>query len=121
MVNMKNIAKFGIVSGFLVIGAFFLFSNSAQASLASGGSASVGETVSPRSLYVQNCARCHGANGKAQTALGKKLEADNISGGGVSTAKAIRLITNGKGKMPAFGKKLSAAQIASIANYLHGL
>lgn len=120
MVNMTNITKFGIVSGFLVIGAFFLFSNAAQASLTSGEAASHGETVSPRSLYVQNCARCHGSNGKSQTALGKKLEADDISGG-VSTAKAVRLITNGRGKMPAFKKKLSSAQIASIAQYIKSL
>ena len=115
VVNMKNITKFGIVSGFLVIGAFFLFSNSAQASLTSG------ETVSPKSLYVQNCARCHGSNGKSQTALGKKLEADDISGGGVSTSKAVRIITSGRGKMPSFKKKLSSAQIASIAEYIKSL
>ncbi len=118
---MKNIIKFGIVSAFLVAGAFFLFSNSAQASLFPVMSTSAGETVSPRSLYVQNCARCHGSDGKAQTALGKKLEADNISGGGVGTAKAVRLITNGKGKMPSFKKKLSTGQIASIAEYIKSL
>lgn len=121
MVNIKNITKFGIVSGFLVIGAFFLFSNSAQASLTSSAAVSVGEAVSPRSLYVQNCASCHGSDGKGQTAKGKRLEADDISGGEVSESKAVRVITRGKGKMPGFGKKLTAAQIAQIASYVRNL
>ena len=121
MVNMKNITKFGIVSAFLVVGAFFLFSNSAQASLSSSENVINSEAVSPRSLYVSNCARCHGSNGKSQTALGKKLEADDISGGGVSTSKAVRIITSGRGKMPSFKKKLSSAQIASIAEYIKSL
>lgn len=121
MINIKNIAKFGIVSGFLVIGAFFLFSNSVHAGLANSGAVLAAEAVSPRSLYVQNCARCHGSNGKSQTTLGKKLEADDISGGDVSTSKAVRIITGGKGKMPGFKKKLSSAQIASIAEYIKSL
>ena len=112
---MKKILKLGVVTGFLVISAFFTFSNSAQAGLPSA------ETVtSPRSLYVQNCARCHGSNGKSQTELGRKLEADDITGH-ISTSKIIQRVTNGKGRMPSFRKKLSAAQIKSIAGYVHSL
>ncbi len=113
---MKTTLKFGVVSGFLVIGAFFLFSKSAEANVAAGEMA-----TSPRSLYVSNCARCHGSDGKSQTAQGKKLDADNISGGGISTAKAVRIITSGKGKMPGFGRKLTPAQISSIAAYIKSL
>ena len=80
----------------------------------------VAKAGSPRSLYVQNCARCHGANGKAETALGKKLGADNISGG-LDSAKIIRTVTNGRGDMPSFKKKLSKAQIKSIAGYVRSL
>ena len=121
MVNLKNISKIGIVTGFFVVGAFFLFSNSAQASLANRKAAATGEAMSPRSLYVQNCASCHGSNGKSQTAKGKQLEADDISGGDVSTSKAVRIITNGKGKMPGFKRKLSSAQISQIAEYIKSL
>jgi len=74
----------------------------------------------PRTLYVQNCARCHGANGKADTALGRKYDADDITGG-VSVNKVVRIVTNGKGHMPSFKKRLSAAQIAQIASYVNSL
>ena len=116
---MKKIIKLGLVLGFLVAGCFFLFSNPAQATN------SLAETVtSPRSLYVQNCARCHGSNGKSQTPTGRKLEADDLTSSdskGISNAKRIRTITNGRGKMPGFGKKLTAAQISSIAGYIRSL
>lgn len=78
------------------------------------------DASSPRTLYVQNCARCHGANGKAETALGRKYDADDITGG-VSVNKVVRIVTNGKGHMPSFKKRLSAAQIAQIASYVNSL
>jgi cytochrome c6 len=80
----------------------------------------VDEASSPRTLYMQNCARCHGANGKAETALGRKYKADDISGG-VGVNKTIRIVTNGKGHMPSFKRRLTAAQISQIANYVSSL
>lgn len=65
-------------------------------------------------IYSQNCASCHGASG--QGGYGKKLA-------GVVTTKypniddQIAVITNGKGAMPAFSKKLSAEQITAVARY----
>ena len=112
---MKKFLKLGIVSGFLVAVTFLVFSNSAQATISAAEAA-----ASPRSLYISNCATCHGSDGKSQTAKGRRLEADDISGG-TSTSKTIRLVTNGKGKMPSFRKKLTAAQIKSIADYVRTL
>ena len=112
---MKQILKFGVVTGFLGIGAFFVFSNPAQANISSSEAVS-----SPRFLYVNNCSRCHGSDGKSQTATGRKVDASDISGG-TSASKTIRLVTNGKGKMPSFKRKLTAAQIGSIAGYVQSL
>lgn len=84
----------------------------------------VGEMASPRSLFIQNCARCHGSNGKAQTALGRKLEAADLTSAdvkGMSSARITRAIKNGRPNMPAFGKKLTTQQIASIVRYVRTL
>src|ERR1043166_3932000 len=114
LMNRNKLLKVTAVAAVsIVAGGAFLFARTPA------GSASA-EPVSPRSLYSQNCARCHGANGKAQTRLGRKLEADDISGG-MSTEKIIRTVTNGKGEMPSFRKKLTAAQIRQIADYVHSL
>jgi mono/diheme cytochrome c family protein len=78
------------------------------------------DASSPRTLYVQNCARCHGSDGKADTALGRKYKADDISGG-VGVNKTIRIVTKGKGHMPSFKKRLTPAQISQIASYVSSL
>ena len=70
--------------------------------------------VQGQQIYSQNCASCHGASG--QGGYGFKLA-------GVVAVKypniddQIALITNGKGAMPAFSKKLSAEQITSVTRY----
>ena len=58
-------------------------------------------------IFAANCARCHGADGKANTAKGKRVEAtDFTSDWNRDEARGIRIITNGKGDMPSFKKKI---------------
>jgi cytochrome c6 len=115
---MQKLVKLGAVMVFLLLGIFIFSTSKTQATTTSA--VFEGE-ASPRSLYVQNCARCHGSNGKAQTPLGQKLEADDLTTSTASTSKITRVVTNGRGKMPAFKKKLTKAQIASIAGYAKSL
>ena len=115
---MRKLVKLGAIMAFLLTGIFIFSTRQTQATAASA--AYEGET-SPRSLYVQNCARCHGSNGKAETALGRKLEADDLTTSTASEGKIIRMITNGRGKMPGFKRKLTPAQITSIAGYVKSL
>jgi mono/diheme cytochrome c family protein len=117
-VDVKNFStiKLVVVSVFVAGAALLVITPGTNARSAG----IVDEASSPRSLYTQNCASCHGANGKAQTRLGKKLDADDISGG-TSASKTTRVVTNGKGKMPSFRKRLTAAQIAQIAGYVSSL
>ena len=77
--------------------------------------------ASPRSLYVQYCSKCHGSDGRAQTAKGIEMEADDLTTSNASTDKIIRVITNGKAKMPSFKKKMTTAQIKSLAGYVHSM
>lgn len=116
--SMRNILKLAVVLAFLLAGGFIFVTPEMQATPAS---ATFDNLESPRSLYIQNCARCHGANGKAQTALGRKLEADDLTISNASTAKIIRTITNGRGEMPSFRRKLTKTQIASVAGYAKSL
>jgi mono/diheme cytochrome c family protein len=118
---MRNILKSVVLAAFVVAGIFIFAARGTQATSAFVSEAKFAGLASPRTLYVQNCARCHGSNGKAQTALGKKLEADDLTASTAGTSKIIRIITNGKGKMPSFRKKLTAAQITSLAGYVRSL
>ncbi len=72
----------------------------------------------PSELYLQYCAKCHGEDGKADTAKGKHLMARNFTDAewqaGESDAALVKSVTNGKEDMPPFGKKLSPEQIESL-------
>jgi len=117
---MRNIVKLSVIFLFLSVGTFLVMTSNAQAKR----SELTESFASPRSLYLQNCARCHGANGKAQTKLGKSVEADDLTSRDVkktSTGRIARTIARGRGDMPAFAKKLSPKQIASIASYVRSL
>jgi mono/diheme cytochrome c family protein len=71
-------------------------------------------------VYSQHCARCHGADGRAQTAKGRQTDAVDLTSDDWTpdTGHDTRLITNGKGSMPSFRKKLTPAQISSVAQYI---
>ncbi len=117
---MQKILKIIFVVMFVSLGAF-AFTSLPKANF-SVEKAAVEDTVnSPEELFLRNCARCHGADGKSQTALGKSLDAPDLAAHKHSLKKNILIITNGDGEMPAFGKKLKKADIAALAKYVRSL
>jgi mono/diheme cytochrome c family protein len=81
--------------------------------------------VDPAVMYAQNCARCHGANGRGDPELKKTLPVRDFSDP-VFLAKAqtddlVRTIMAGKGQMPAFGASLSLPKIQSLSGYVRRL
>jgi len=76
-----------------------------------------------RDIFIANCARCHGADGSGATEQGRKLDVPDLreKAKNDSTAKIVRVVTNGRDDMPAFGKKLSRKEISSLATYLRKL
>ena len=72
-----------------------------------------------QAIYSRNCAECHGSDGRARTAKGKRAGAtDFTSDWNTDEARGIRIITNGKDEMPSFKKKLTAAEIRSVWSYV---
>lgn len=71
-------------------------------------------------IYNTSCARCHGADGRAQTDKGKRVGATDFTSRNwkISNAKGIRVITNGKGDMPDFKETLTAEEIKSVWAYV---
>lgn len=70
--------------------------------------------------YATNCARCHGNDGRGQTAKGRQTHAGDLTKSSISDAKGIRMITNGSGDMPAFKGNMSAEQIRGVMAYVRG-
>jgi mono/diheme cytochrome c family protein len=74
-------------------------------------------------LFKQKCSKCHGADGSGDTSMGRIFNAPDFTDGGwaakhSNTSELVSAIARGKKNMPAFGKKLSRAQIASLAAYV---
>jgi cytochrome c6 len=69
------------------------------------------------SLYKAKCASCHGADGSGNTPAGKSLKVSDLSSAAVqksTDADLTQKIADGKGKMPAYAKKLTPDQIKSL-------
>jgi mono/diheme cytochrome c family protein len=74
-------------------------------------------------LYKSKCVGCHGTDGSG-SAMGKKLGAHNFQTADVqkmSDAELTDIITNGKNKMPPYGKSLKAEDIKGLVGYIRSL
>jgi mono/diheme cytochrome c family protein len=69
---------------------------------------------------VANCARCHGADGQSNTPMGKVYDAPNLADAAwwkrerAGDKRLHASIRDGRGGMPAFGKKLSKEEINAL-------
>ena len=121
---MQKILKLSVLFVFLAGGIFVFATRTNYASLANENISSKIENSSSRNLYVNNCARCHGADGKGNTELGDLYGASDLTTKKVqkmSQKKMARIIKNGVGGMPSFGKKLNDKDITSLVNYVRSL
>jgi mono/diheme cytochrome c family protein len=87
-------------------------------------SASAFAADSGADLFKTKCAACHGADGKGETAMGKRLAIKDLGSADVqkqSDADLTTAIAKGKGKMPGYEGKLSADQIQDLVKYVRSL
>jgi len=77
------------------------------------------------STYNAKCASCHGRDGRARSAHARHEHARDLTTAewqeSVSDERIYNSISNGKGKMPGFKKKLSDGQIDELVNYVRRL
>lgn len=87
-------------------------------------STSVFAADSGADLFKTKCAMCHGADGKGETAMGKRLGIKDLGSAEVQKQSDTELtsdITKGKGKMPAYEGKLSGDQIQELVKFIRTL
>lgn len=78
--------------------------------------------VDARGLFEENCAVCHGKNGRAHTFHGRLVGAQNLTDptwqAETTHAEIVNAIKTGPSVMPAFEKKLSPTEIDALAVYV---
>jgi mono/diheme cytochrome c family protein len=75
-------------------------------------------------IFKGKCAMCHGPDGAGQTTMGKNLGLRNLGSADVqkqTDAELTKITTDGKGKMPSYKAKLTAAQITDVVKFLRTL
>ena len=89
------------------------------------GSRQTPTPINPAVTFAKNCATCHGKDGRAKTFKAKFNHARDLTDarwqGDVTDERIFNSITNGKGKMPSFKRKLTNEQIESLVTYVRGL
>ena len=76
-----------------------------------------------KALFGEKCARCHGADGRGETVTGSMLGVPDFTDEKWwkeerSEARLITSVTEGRDEMPAFGRKLTRREIASLVAYV---
>ena len=71
-------------------------------------------------IYARNCLRCHGTDGRAQTAKGRQVDAVDFTSDDWTpdAGHDSRIVTRGKGSMPSFKNKLTPTQINAVVQYI---
>ena len=77
-------------------------------------------------LFRNNCARCHGADGHADTPLGQTHNTPDLTAAEwwqknsalTSERSLTSIVRQGKGDMPAFGEKLKPKEISGLVKYM---
>jgi cytochrome c6 len=77
-----------------------------------------GDAAGGAKIFSANCAACH-AGGNNVIMANKTLKKEALAQYGMNSIAAITTqVTKGKNAMPAFGGRLSAAQIEDVATYV---
>jgi mono/diheme cytochrome c family protein len=73
-----------------------------------------------KSTFTSKCVACHGADGKGQSAMAKKLGVKDLTSSKLTVKEMEAVVTTGKGKMTAFGAKLTPAEVSEVVAYVKG-
>ena len=73
-------------------------------------------------IYNRQCVSCHGRDGRGRTRKGRQTHARDMTDASwqddVSDERLFNSISNGRGKMPAFRKKISENDIDALVAYV---
>src|SRR3989442_11963962 len=123
----QSVMRLAFISLVLIALAIFLVDLTVtKATLRQRPSAARSRGTQVGDLFRNNCARCHGADGRGDTPLGHTYNTPDFTdpewwrkhSNITSAGSLISIVSHGKGGMPAFGRKLTRAQIRRLVDYV---
>ena len=116
---MKRLIRYFLPVVFIVAAVAGL---SLVAALGAGKTNAVADAAT---IYNRECVSCHGRDGRGRTRRGRQTHARDMSDASwqddVSDERLFNSISNGRGKMPAFRKKISENDIDGLIAYIRRL
>jgi len=82
------------------------------------------DAPSGQTVFKAKCVMCHGADGLANTTMGRQVNAASLLSDDVkklSAPEMEQVVTNGKGSMPSFTDQLSPEEIKAVVGYVRSL
>ena len=81
-----------------------------------------GTAADAATIYNRQCVSCHGRDGRGRTRKGRQTHARDMTDASwqddVSDERLFNSISNGRGKMPTFRKKISENDIDALVAYV---
>ena len=81
-----------------------------------------------KKIFDSACATCHKADGKGNPSMAKVFKADlslmDLTGGSIVKSpdeELLKIISDGRNKMPAFSKRFKADELKIVLQYVRGL
>lgn len=112
---MKTVLKFGLA--FLIV--FVLLQALRIQGLVNDATRTLSDA---KTIFDAKCSSCHGKDGRGKTFKGKLIHARNLTDvkwqNDVTDERLFNSISNGRGKMPDFKKKLSEQEIDQLVAYV---
>lgn len=110
--QMKRVPLALTVVGAAVLSLFIVF-----------GAAKTNEAAADaRTIFNRQCVSCHGRDGRGRTRKGRQTHARDMTDASwqddVSDERLFNSISNGRGKMPAFRKKISENDIDALVAHV---
>jgi mono/diheme cytochrome c family protein len=82
--------------------------------------AGAAQAADGKAIFSAKCSVCHGADGKGQNPMGKKLGVKDLTTTALSAADIEKTVTSGKGKMTPFAGKLTPEEIKTVSAFVKG-
>lgn len=115
----------GVVARAALVAALVFVLAAFSVARSEGNAAQTTDDAAAAALFVKHCASCHGKDGRAKTFKAKFNKARDLTDAKWQAAATDERISDviklGRGKMPSFGKKLTAAQVQTLVAHVRGL
>jgi mono/diheme cytochrome c family protein len=118
----KTLKRVALAAAILICFGLWMISSSRASSPTGARSASFPVAGDARAVYDKKCAECHGKDGQSHTFRGKHTHSRDLTDPQwqeqVTDERIYNSISNGKGKMPAFSKKISEDEMNSLVTFV---